>query len=126
MSLSSDAAGAQIKNDAGIYFDANPPVYTNKTVNTIEGVITAMQDIEPVLNIACFPNPFTITTSIVFNTDGKHYLEIDDITGRKLKTIECIGKQYELNRNGLAAGVYIIRSQAPGTDYIAITKIIIE
>jgi uncharacterized repeat protein (TIGR01451 family) len=126
MPMSSDVAGDKITNNAGIYFDANPVVNTNTTLNTIKGVITSTQDISTSAHIACFPNPFSSTTSIVFNTDGKHYLEVDDITGRKLESIECTGKQYQLSRNGLAPGVYFIRSYDAGQKFIATAKIVVE
>ncbi len=37
------AAGTQIKNHAGIYFDYNPPVYTNETINTIEDELAPLE-----------------------------------------------------------------------------------
>ena len=85
-----------------------------------------MQNIISPMNIAVFPNPFTTETSIVFNTIGKHYIEVDDITGRKIESMECGGKQYELNRNGLAQGIYFIRAYDEGMNYTVTAKIIVE
>lgn len=91
------------------------------------GLITAAHDIMPSFqNMQVFPNPFTLSIHIVFNDNGKHYIEVDDVTGRKLQIIECSGKQYELNRNGLAPGVYFIRSYDEGRKAIVGTKIIVE
>ena len=78
------------------------------------------------LNIAAFPNPFTTTTSIVFNTGGLHYLEVDDVTGRKLESMECSGKQYELSRKNLADGVYFIKAFDAEHKYMAVQKIVVE
>ncbi|HSY77794.1 MAG TPA: T9SS type A sorting domain-containing protein, partial [Bacteroidia bacterium] len=126
MPLSSDVAGDLIKNKAGIYFDANPVVKTNTTKNTITGTPLSVENISASFNLICFPNPFTNETSIVFNTNGKHYLEINDITGRKIETIECAGNQYELYRNNLSAGIYFIKAFDQEQKYIVTTKIVIQ
>ncbi len=119
-------AGDVIKNSAGIYFDANPVVKTNTTVSPIVGGPLSVQNVSSSFNIACFPNPFTSATSVVFNTDGKHYIEVDDMTGRVIENIECTGKQYELQRNNLAAGVYFIKAYSDDRSNVAITKIVLQ
>jgi uncharacterized repeat protein (TIGR03803 family) len=124
--LSSDIAGTQIKNHAGIYFDANAEIITNTTINTIPGAPLFVQNISTALNIAAFPNPFTTTTSIVFNTDGLHYLEVDDVTGRKLESMECTGKQYEFSRKNLADGVYFIKAFDAEHKYVAVQKVVVQ
>jgi uncharacterized repeat protein (TIGR01451 family) len=119
--------GDVIKNKAGIYFDANTVVLTNTTINTIaSGIPTGMVNLIAPIHIACFPNPFTSSTSIVFNAGGKHYLELDDITGRKIETIECNGPQYELQRNDLAPGIYFIKAFDTDHKYIATNKLVIQ
>jgi len=123
---SSAIAGDVIKNKAGIYFDANPVVNTNTTVSPIVGGPLSVQNVSSSFNIACFPNPFTSATSVVFNTDGKHYLEIDDMTGRVIENIECTGKQYELQRNNLAAGVYFIKAYNVDKSSVAVTKVVLQ
>ncbi len=104
--------------------------YTNivsSRSNSANGtVITGVQQIADENTISIFPNPFTTTTSIVFNTDGTHYLELDDVTGRKIESIECTGKQYELNRNGLAQGIYFIRAYNEGMKYVATAKVVVQ
>ncbi len=120
------APGDVIKNSAGIYFDANPVVKTNTTKSPIVGAPLAVNHISTSLNIAVFPNPFTTTTSIVFNTDGTHYLELDDVTGRKIESMECTGKQYELQRKNLAAGVYFIKAFDAEHKYVAVQKVVVQ
>ncbi|HXP52862.1 MAG TPA: T9SS type A sorting domain-containing protein, partial [Bacteroidia bacterium] len=124
--MSPVAAGDKIVNNAGIYFDANPAIITNKTVNTIAGTPLFIQNLSSSFNIACFPNPFSTSTSIVFNTDGKHYLELDDITGRKIETLECTGRQYELQRNNLASGVYFIKAFDADKGFVATNKLVVQ
>ena len=120
------APGNVIKNTAGIYFDANPVVLTNTTTSVITGSPTLLQNISTALHVAAFPNPFTTTTSIVFNTGGTHYLEVDDVTGRKLESMECSGRQYELSRKNLAEGIYFIKAYDAEHKYMAVQKIVLE
>jgi uncharacterized repeat protein (TIGR01451 family) len=124
--ISTISAGSQITNYAGIYFDANAPVYTNGTLNTINNSATGIQPISQLLNIACFPNPFTTRTSILFNTDNVHYIEIDDITGRKIEALKCSGKEYILERNNLSPGLYFIRAFDQEQKFIATVKIVVN
>ncbi len=62
--------------------------------------------------VKVFPNPFTnYTTIIVESENGKveSYLELYDVTGQKLKSVEFIGTTYTLSAEGLAKGMYFIR-----------------
>jgi uncharacterized repeat protein (TIGR03803 family) len=118
--------GNVINNTAGIYFDHNSVVLTNTTVNTIIEGAQSVQNISPALNMACFPNPFSTSTNLVFNTNGAHYLELDDVTGRKLETITCTGRQYTLNRNGLAVGLYFIKVLDPQMNNVAAIKVVVQ
>ncbi|HTA81351.1 MAG TPA: PKD domain-containing protein [Bacteroidia bacterium] len=124
--MSSATAGDVIKNNAGIYFDANPVVKTNTTISPIVGSPLGINKIVPAFNIAVFPNPFTTSTSVVFNTDGKHYIEVNDVTGRTIEKIECTGKQYELSGNNLAKGVYFIKAFNADKSNVAVTKVVLQ
>jgi sugar lactone lactonase YvrE len=92
------------------------------TLNTITGV----SEINSNTSIAVFPNPFSTTTSIVFNTEGKHYLEVNDVTGRRMENIVCTSMQYELSRNDLATGVYFIRAYDEEMKYMATAKVVVQ
>ncbi|HXP48304.1 MAG TPA: T9SS type A sorting domain-containing protein, partial [Bacteroidia bacterium] len=128
MPISKLVQGTNIQNKAYIYFDNNPPIRTNTTSSIIDSVsAVGISKIErPSLFISCFPVPFITTTTIEFSTSNKHYLEVDDITGRKVEVIECAGFHYELQRNNLASGVYFIKAWDNGNNYIATTKLIAQ
>jgi hypothetical protein len=53
-------------------------------------------------------------------------LELDDITGRKLKYIEFTGKQYELSAQDLAKGMYFVRVFNSNKNAIGISKIVVQ
>ena len=86
----------------------------------------AVNNIAPQNNFTVYPNPFNNTTNIVFAEDGKHNIEVDDITGRKIENIECTGKQYELSRTGLTAGIYFVRAYDEGMEYVATAKVVVQ
>ncbi len=82
-------------------------------------------------NISVYPNPFSNTTTIALNITGKYYLELDDVTGRKLKQIEFTGNTYTLSAEGLARGMYFVRvsGRSPAGNYdncIGTTKIVVQ
>lgn len=125
--VSNAPLGTNITNNAGIYFDANPVVLTNTTSNTINSTITSINQLTATTNgIACFPNPFSTSASVVFNNSTTHYLELDDITGRKLRWIKCQGNQYELTRGNLSAGIYILRAFNTDMSYSSYLKIVVQ
>jgi hypothetical protein len=77
-------------------------------------------------NFLVYPNPFASSSTLQFNESGKHFVEVDDITGRKLEFIQCEGRQYQLRRGGLANGIYFLKLYDENQQYIANTKIVIE
>jgi len=99
----------------------------NSRSNSAKGsIITGVQQMVNVNTISIFPNPAASTTTIVFGSGGKHYVELDDITGRKIESIECNGKQYELSVNSLAKGIYFIRAYDEGMKYMATAKVVVQ
>ncbi len=80
----------------------------------------------PTSDLSVFPNPFTNATTIVVNTDGKHYLELDDLTGRKLRYIEFTGNEYILNAQDLAKGLYFVRVFNNENNAIGTMKIVVQ
>ncbi|HTA81353.1 MAG TPA: T9SS type A sorting domain-containing protein [Bacteroidia bacterium] len=88
---------------------------------------TSVQNLsQQFVSVVVFPNPFTTSTSVVFNTDGKHYIEVNDVTGRTIENIECTGKQYELSGNNLAKGVYFIKACNADKSNVAVTKVVLQ
>jgi len=87
---------------------------------------TGIKEPKPNETIAVYPNPFHKSTSIVVNSVGKYYLEVDDITGRKLEFIKFTGKQYELSSQGLASGMYFVRVFDETNTLVGTSKIVVQ
>lgn len=104
-----------------------PVIDTAADTITVLCRVTGTHDFNnPNNTLLVYPNPFSNSTTIQFNETSKHFMEVDDITGRKLQWIECRGKQYELNRNGLANGLYLIRVFDENQEYIGNSKIVVQ
>ncbi len=73
-----------------------------------------------------FPNPFNDFSTIQFTTNGRHYIELDDLAGRKLTFNESNEPQYQLQRNNLAAGMYILKIYDGQQQYLSVSKICIQ
>ncbi|HTA28475.1 MAG TPA: T9SS type A sorting domain-containing protein [Bacteroidia bacterium] len=73
-----------------------------------------------------YPNPFNNSTTLLVNSTGQHYLELDDVTGRKLKQVEFTGNTYTLSAEGLAKGMYFIRVFNGENNLIGTTKIVVQ
>jgi uncharacterized repeat protein (TIGR01451 family) len=108
------AFGSKIQNSAGIYFDFNDPVLTNKTLHTVSRAIvtTAVIDKSEVYsNIKVSPNP--ATENMVFELEKGPLsiatFELYDMVGKRLLTQNFSGKTFEFKRQSLPSGMYVFK-----------------
>ncbi len=73
-----------------------------------------------------YPNPLSTSSTVSFNEAGDHYLELDDITGRKLRTMESTDTQYAIDRDGLAQGVYLLKVFDGEMKYESSLKVVVQ
>jgi uncharacterized repeat protein (TIGR01451 family) len=105
------AIGTQIKNTAWIYFDYNPRIKTNTTINQYDLTIGINENKEEIISLKIYPNPFTADATIQFdNKVSDATLIIYDMLGQKLKAINHIsGDKVVINRGNISNGIYFIR-----------------
>jgi len=60
--------GTVIENQAGIYFDFNPPIITNLVVNTISELLTT-DDLIPAFESTIYPNPISQEAVLYLNME---------------------------------------------------------
>jgi uncharacterized repeat protein (TIGR03803 family) len=77
-------------------------------------------------DMTVYPNPFSSYTNVVFNESGIHYIELYDVTGRLLKTIESSSRQFELFREDLVNGMYFIKVYDSEHKYLSSSKLIVQ
>ncbi len=109
------ADGAVINNTAHIYFDFNPAIVTNTTVNTIE-IPTSVQNITNGSFAAkVFPNP--ANNELIITTEGKNFsAQVFDIVGRTVATSITNNGNAVINTSSLANGMYILTIKADGKE----------
>ncbi len=107
--------GTQIHNTAYIYFDFNPPVQTNTTVNEIavtSGVGVGEYQ-NPIL-FSIFPNPLSSgqLLNIYFNSSEKKKAELSvyDLSGRKLfaQFVNASEQSQVVALSNISPGVYLV------------------
>ncbi len=114
--------GTLIENQAAIYFDYNPAIFTNTTFHTIgDNFVPVILSVEAVyvdeLVVNAFPNPFNVTTTI--KVEGKSYesleLMVFDISGRVVAQKEASqGNQIQFSKGNLEEGIYIYQLKGDG------------
>ncbi len=114
--------GTVIENNAGIYFDFNPPIITNTVFNTIgdiEALTTPPTQVPEIYSegydIRVYPNPFSSTTTfeISYSKSGPLSFELYNLIGERVKVIsEITGDSFIFDRENLSDGIYIYKIRA--------------
>lgn len=111
------AQGTQFKNTAAIYFDYNAPIITNTTVNTLNDLLSSVDEKVAIDNsdVVLYPNPVADKLSIAINSkeSTKGLVNVLDIAGKVLssQTVELeIGKNViNQNTSDLSSGIYFVQ-----------------
>lgn len=105
--------GAQITNDAYIYFDFNQPIQTNQTLSIISIISVDQPKPEsPYSKLHVWPNPargsVTLTHSGLI-ADQQYRIEIYDPQGKLIasKYYSVSNKNIEIDISGLTNGIYV-------------------
>ncbi len=125
------AQGTQIKNKAAIYFDYNAPVITNTTLNTLNDLLSSVEEKAIMENgdVALFPNPTSTVLNVVINSKASSNAVVNvlDLTGKVLKTKPVTvneGKNsLQEDVSELPSGIYFV--QVKCNESIATKKLVI-
>ncbi len=101
------AVGTQIKNKGYIYFDSNPAIVTNATLNTIYG---SLQTSATVLagQLSIYPNP--AENALYIETEKAASISIIDMSGRTVASMEISKGTATIDISKLVGGLYIIKA----------------
>ncbi len=99
-----------IYNTANIYFDMNPAVVTNTTVNTLHLDVSSVDELTKKDEVLVYPNPFSETTTVYFGKDLKNYsVQIVDLLGNQVYLNNGLsGNQLEIEAGHFKSGMYIL------------------
>ena len=111
--------GTKIQNSAGIYFDFNPPIITNKTLHTIgvDEFLSPINDIEKAsLTISTSPNPFTESTHFKLEKPltQNAIMEVFDLSGKSLRQESIKNQEFDFYKKDLKQGIYIFKISENG------------
>lgn len=112
--------GTVIENTGHIYFDINPPVVTNTTVNTIDLFVDVQSNIDTD-EIQFYPNPASQTITVI-TQEGVTTLSILEMSGREVLTQSLTSGRSEIDISRLSPGPYLLRSNGNGN--VVISKLI--
>ncbi len=98
--------GTLITNEAGIYFDYNPVVMTNKVTNRV-GCPTAVPEIGTAKSkVRLYPNP--VSQILVLEANGFDHAIITNVVGQKLQEVRLANAQTSVDVSNLPGGVYFV------------------
>lgn len=112
------AQGTQFKNTAAIYFDYNAPVITNTTINTLNDLLSSVEEKTKIDNsdVVLYPNPAANTLNISINvkeSTSKGQVIVLDIAGKVLSsqdiTLEVGKNVISQNTTDLSSGIYFVQ-----------------
>lgn len=99
-----------LNNTAYIYFDLNPAIVTNTTLNTLVYQIpVGISEQTSGATVQLFPNPVTNTSTIAFDNPDKDWfrLKVYDNTGRLIYVHQTIESRMEISKKILKPGLLI-------------------
>jgi len=99
----------QITNQAAIYFDYNPAVWTNATLNTIMGTTGIPHVGGTAFKALVYPNPADNTVSAVTDDKSDFNMNITDILGRTVASGKSLNGNATISTQSLSTGIYIVK-----------------
>ncbi|MEL7219860.1 MAG: T9SS type A sorting domain-containing protein, partial [Bacteroidota bacterium] len=105
------------QNSAAIYFDANPPIFTNTTLNTVS-LINKVNERTPLPALNVFPNPnqgtFKLNIPTVYKGQNT-VLRVYNLTGQRIHTQQMTNDLLQtVKLTNLAAGAYWLQLHVDG------------
>ena len=96
-----------ISNTAGIYFDFNPPVITNTTLNTVDMFLSVDNAIHKSILIA-YPNPAQDRCFIQFTNHQERIITVVDAIGKQVYQNIVSAESFSLKTADFSEGMYTI------------------
>lgn len=109
------APGTLIQNQAGIYFDINPPVITNKTTN----IIPVPEGINPLTHnrfVNVYPNPVS-DKLFIENINELKQIEITNALGQVVMRQKVTSGLHFLSVKSLPSGLYFLKATNDNGSY---------
>ena len=125
--------GTKIENRAGIYFDFNTPVITNRTLHTIATTYKTQlrldnDEVTAAAKIRIAPNPFGEQTVIEMTESTpsvkSSIFELYDLNGKVLRREKFDGNRFIFERKDLPTGIFIFKISTTDSRLIGQGKVV--
>lgn len=100
--------GNTIENTGHIFFDYNPAVVTNTTLNTVDLAVSVNEEGNTEGPLKIFPNPASNSITLVIPEFSTYKCHIIDATGKAVMMVNLTNKTTVINIESLPAGIYQI------------------
>ena len=121
---------ATIENTAGIYFDANPAVITNTTLNTIHvDVDNIVENEKDNFNVIVYPNPAAAEATVYLSQElsEEYVLRIYNLLGEVAYARDNINStQLTIDLNTFGQGLYLLTIENKSTNQRVFSKKLIK
>ena len=121
-----------VENTAHIFFDYNPAVVTNTTMNTMTYTILKNEESTAIeipydAMVKLYPNPINDYAVLEFDNAGNDLfqLTISDVTGKVVNTMQTSGNSFVVGK-GLAKGVYLYSLKNTQTNQVYRNSFLVE
>ncbi|RQO32526.1 hypothetical protein DBR32_02690 [Taibaiella sp. KBW10] len=120
------APGTTIGNTAHIYFDINPAVVTNTTINQIPQIneLSGKTHIGTLSGINIYPNPASNIVSVENGYKQSVSLDIVNTIGQVVRTAHAQPGLSQINLKGLSSGTYFVYIK--GLNNVQFQKLVIQ
>jgi len=100
----------EVRNSASIYFDYNPAIVTNTTLNTYVTIIpyNISKDESGNQQVLVFPNPANDRLTIVMKEENSKDITITDVLGRVLLQTKTEEQQLTIDISSFKSGMYFV------------------
>lgn len=103
-------SGSELNNRAEIYFDINPPIFTNTVMHTVVDLVDcslSVETLEPIGNIKVYPNPTSNILNIESTDNSILNTVLYDLQGSVVNPFKLDSSTLDLN--ALPDGIYILK-----------------
>lgn len=104
----------EIKNTAHIYFDFNPAIVTNTTLNTVNTIFDIDENTTPVLSV--YPNPSNGVYTINMPEQTSD-ITIYNMTGKAVFNAKANSSIMQIDISHLPSGVYVLNVDGNNTSF---------
>ncbi len=119
------ADGSVINNFADIYFDFNPPVRTQTTLNTIDYNLSA-PPVSSVYTLSIYPNPASEQLTVYSSGLKGNSISIVNVLGKEVLNSKLNFNSEIVNLKSLSKGVYFVKIISSNGETLEVRKLTVQ